>query len=218
MIKPEFFSDEKIAKLPFEARLLFIGLWNFADDCGVHHKNFRKMLGEIFPNDTKIRESQIKKWVELLENLGFLIELQYNGGIFVKIKNWEKHQKVPNPSEKQWIPEDILKEKLESNERLISENSIKDKDKDKEKDKEEEIEKLYILFSSYLFVPKLLEKEFVSELYEKFGFDKTKRLIREFAEGNFRKVQTMREALNPDGTIKPKTKKEEGITIEHRPA
>ena len=34
-IKPEFWSDEKVGGLPLACRLLFIGLWNFADDYGV---------------------------------------------------------------------------------------------------------------------------------------------------------------------------------------
>ncbi len=33
-IKPEFWEDEKIGKLPIPCRL-FIGCWNFADDFGV---------------------------------------------------------------------------------------------------------------------------------------------------------------------------------------
>ncbi len=30
MIKPEFWSDEKLAGVSFEARLVFIGLWTWA--------------------------------------------------------------------------------------------------------------------------------------------------------------------------------------------
>ena len=141
MIKPEFFSDKKIAQLPFEARLLFIGLWNFSDDCGVHPKNYRTILGEIFPNDEYIKEKKVKSWVDSLIKLKMLNEIEYNSETFLKISNWHKHQKVPNPSEKQWIPDNIIDgvitEKLETNETLIRENSIKDKDKDKDKVKEQ---------------------------------------------------------------------------------
>ena len=34
-IKPEFWVDEKIAKLPKATALFFIALWNFADDQGI---------------------------------------------------------------------------------------------------------------------------------------------------------------------------------------
>ena len=35
-IKPQFWTSEQIADCSSNARLLFIGLWNFCDDCGVH--------------------------------------------------------------------------------------------------------------------------------------------------------------------------------------
>lgn len=54
-IKPEFWEDEKLAKLPIHARLLFIGTWNFADDNGVLLANPVLMKSHIFP--TKILES-----------------------------------------------------------------------------------------------------------------------------------------------------------------
>jgi hypothetical protein len=33
-IKPEFWTDEKVVECSFEARLMFIGMFNFADDKG----------------------------------------------------------------------------------------------------------------------------------------------------------------------------------------
>ncbi len=35
MIKPEFWSDEKLAALSLQVRLIYIGLWNLSDDYGV---------------------------------------------------------------------------------------------------------------------------------------------------------------------------------------
>ena len=93
-----------------------------------------------------------------------------------------------------------------------------DKDEDKDEDEDKEIEQLTALFNSALYIPKLLEKEFIKELYDKFGYDKSKIIIRKFAAGKFHKVDTMRDSLNSDGTIKPKNQKQEGIVIEHRPA
>ena len=69
---------------------------------------------------------------------------------------------------------------------------------------QEEVDRLISYWNATLTIPKNLEKEFIEELFTRFGFDKTKLLIRQFAEGGFRKVTTMRESLNPGGTIKPK--------------
>ena len=90
-----------------------------------------------------------------------------------------------------------------------------DKEKEEDIEKEKDIEKLTTYWDSALTTPKLLEKELIEELFNKFGFKKTKNIIRQFAEGSFRSTKTMREALNDDGTIKPKTdKKQEGITVD----
>ena len=49
MIKPEFWEDEKVAKLSFEARLLFLGLLNFADDKGYIRNKPIIIKAKIFP-------------------------------------------------------------------------------------------------------------------------------------------------------------------------
>ena len=53
-IKPEFWEDEKLAKLPVHARLLFIGTWNFADDNGALLANPVLMKSHIFPYEGKL--------------------------------------------------------------------------------------------------------------------------------------------------------------------
>jgi len=35
IIKPEFWADAKVGRLSFGARLLYIAMWNFADDYGI---------------------------------------------------------------------------------------------------------------------------------------------------------------------------------------
>ena len=50
-IKPEFWTDEKIVELSAFARLLFIGLWNFADDAGRMEFSAKRLKMQIFPAD-----------------------------------------------------------------------------------------------------------------------------------------------------------------------
>jgi hypothetical protein len=50
-IKPEFWTDEKIVQLPFECRLVFIGLWNFCDDDGYLHDQPERLRMQIMPAD-----------------------------------------------------------------------------------------------------------------------------------------------------------------------
>ena len=62
LIKPSFWSDEKLTKISRDARLFFIGLWNFADDYGVLFNSNRTLLGNIFPFDKNVSEHHIEKW------------------------------------------------------------------------------------------------------------------------------------------------------------
>mgnify|MGYP003427051237 CR=1 FL=1 len=77
-IKPEFWEDEKLAKLPVQARLLFIGTWNFADDNGVLLANPVLMKSHIFPYED-IGISTISEWIDILVENGMLIWTTYNG-------------------------------------------------------------------------------------------------------------------------------------------
>lgn len=78
----------------------------------------------------------------------------------------------------------------------------------------QDLGKLQIYWNTILFTPRLIEKEFIDNLYGKFGLDKSKGIIRDLAENGFKKVKTMRESLNWEtGEIKPKNTEPEGITI-----
>lgn len=94
IIKPEFWSDEKLMKVSRDSRLLFIALWNFADDYGVLHNSTRKILGDVFPFDNSVSEKMVETWKNELISSGVLVV--YNN--FLIIKNWLKHQKVAHPS------------------------------------------------------------------------------------------------------------------------
>jgi len=50
-LKPDFFKDEDLATLPFEARLLYQGLWCFADKEGRLEYRPKYIKAEIFPYD-----------------------------------------------------------------------------------------------------------------------------------------------------------------------
>ena len=50
-VKPEFWTSEQIIACSPIARLLFIGLWNFCDDNGVHPASYIRLKAEVFPPD-----------------------------------------------------------------------------------------------------------------------------------------------------------------------
>ena len=50
-IKPSFFTNEDLVELPFEDRLLFIGLWTLADREGRLEDRPKRIKMAVFPAD-----------------------------------------------------------------------------------------------------------------------------------------------------------------------
>lgn len=94
-IKPDFWTDEKVVQLPYEARLLFIGLWNFADDEGRLADEPGRIKLEVFPNDTLDVEAALDMLVacDLLERYR-----RPDGSSVLVIAGFTKHQKVSHPT------------------------------------------------------------------------------------------------------------------------
>jgi hypothetical protein len=111
MIKATFWSSKTLMRVSREARLFFIGLWNFADDYGVLDDSNRKILGEVFPYDETVTEKEIAKWKEELLREKLLIKSSYHGRDYLIIRSWEEHQKVAHPG-KETIPARDLQEIL----------------------------------------------------------------------------------------------------------
>ena len=102
-IKPEFWEDEKLAKLLVYARLLFIGTWNFADDNGALLANPILMKSHIFPYED-IGISTISEWIDMLVENGMLIRTTYNGKDYLVIRKFLIHQKINRKSIRINIP------------------------------------------------------------------------------------------------------------------
>ena len=67
--------------------------------------------------------------------------------------------------------------------------------------------------------PGMVEINFVEELRQKFGAIKASQILFNLRESNFSSIRTMKDALNEDGTIKPKQKPtDEAKTIKYRPS
>ena len=101
-IKPSFWTDEKIGKLPVGARLLFIGLWNLADDEGIVVWNASYIRGQLFPYDVKITMVSIKQWMDNIASLKLVAVLEdAQKNSYGYIRAWHKHQVInrPQPTE-----------------------------------------------------------------------------------------------------------------------
>jgi len=99
-IKPGFFKNELIAELPFEARLLFIGLWTLADREGRLEDRAKRIKMELFPADNV----DVEPLLTLLVNSGFLVRYEVDGQRYLSIENFAKHQSPHAKEQASTIP------------------------------------------------------------------------------------------------------------------
>jgi hypothetical protein len=138
-IKPEFWEDEKIARLSITAKLLFIGIWNFADDGGVCRATPGYLKSRIFLGEDSVSIRGVLDALSEISREGLITVGDYNGESFLLVKNWHLHQKVEKPSKKKVlsIPYENEKDYSGRAHRLLTDQSVTDRDRDR--DKEEEI-------------------------------------------------------------------------------
>ena len=144
-IKPDFWKSEDIATLSTEAKLLALGLLNYADDEGYFNANHSLIKAELFAL------SEIKNLEKLLNELvkiGYIeIKQHQNLKSYGKVIKFTTHQKVnrPYPSKIKELFE--FSESSVNTHGTINERSLqerKGKEKEIEKEGEEETRKKYI--------------------------------------------------------------------------
>ena len=110
MISPDFWTDDKMLQLPIPARLMFIGMLNFADDEGLLQNNATSIKVKILPAEditVEIIENYIRTMVGLqLLSLGTNVD----GQSLLKITKWHDHQKIQHPTPTKYIFTPLIEE------------------------------------------------------------------------------------------------------------
>ena len=142
-IKPEFWEDEKIGKLPIPCRLFFIGCWNFADDFGVIKGNAALLKSQIFPYDENLRVSEIKKWIDALVDARMLVPIIHAEESYYFIRTFRSHQVLDKRYDKSYIGKGLVKElisKALNDNDVNTTSTLRDNDVNTTEEKEEEKE------------------------------------------------------------------------------
>ncbi len=103
-IKPQFCTSEQVTSCSRDARLLFILMWTFCDDWGVHPDNVGRLKMECFPGDDDVGRERIAHLVDELLGAGLLARYTAGAEKFLFVTGWAKHQKVDHPNEKARFP------------------------------------------------------------------------------------------------------------------
>lgn len=114
-IKPEFWSSPDTAACadPWE-RLLYIAMWNWADDCGRGTAIPKELAGFAFPNDEWISSADIRRMLGGIRRAFGVDFYTVAGRPYYAIPSWDSHQKIdrrsagkhPGPDEgEDWDPD-----------------------------------------------------------------------------------------------------------------
>lgn len=96
-LKPEFFRDEKVQRLPRDARLLLIGLITHADDEGRLDGEPVAIRSLVFPHDD-LPTRTIVRHLTAIEEKGLIYRYVVGEFSWIEIRGWAKHQKVDRPT------------------------------------------------------------------------------------------------------------------------
>lgn len=94
-IKPGFFANPELVELPFEVRLLFIGLWTLADRAGRLEDRPKKIKMAVFPADNV----DVEAGLAALACADLLTRYEAEGERYIEITTFTKHQH-PHKDEK----------------------------------------------------------------------------------------------------------------------
>jgi hypothetical protein len=102
-VKPEFWVDEKVVELTFGARLLFIGLWSFADDQGYVDYSPKRIRMQVFPGD----QVDIEALIGELLAAGVVRAYESPVGPVLHVANWARHQRVDKAGKARFDPDEL---------------------------------------------------------------------------------------------------------------
>lgn len=155
-IKPEFWTSEQIAECSPNARLTFVGMWNFCDDYGVHPASCARLKMQIFPADA-FTKSDVRGFIEELINNDLIQEYEVDGETYWHVKQWDKHQRLDQKTGKYPRPDGKIGEKIRrmnseysaNEQRTFDAHSPPEKEKEKEKENKTIAQKFAQFWEAY---------------------------------------------------------------------
>lgn len=93
-IKPDFWTDDVIADLDPLAMLLYIGMWNFADDEGYLKDSVGQLRRQIFPD----RGFDVAGALDVLLDRGRVVRMDSDQGRILYLPKLLANQKIAHPT------------------------------------------------------------------------------------------------------------------------
>ena len=120
-VKPEYWADQDLAEqVSRDARLLYIGLWNLADEHSRLRGDPRYIKGQLFPYDDDLTPETVTDLLDSLVLAGKVVQYRTPSGTFMFLPKLAVHQrlepekvptKLPGPDDESSV---LLKPQSES--------------------------------------------------------------------------------------------------------
>lgn len=104
-IKPEFWGDRKLASLSRDARLLYVALWNQADEWGRVQGDTRWIKGHCFPYDDDLNLQAIEGLIDELAAASRVQKYQHEGDPYLFLPKLAGHQRLEPSKVPSRLPE-----------------------------------------------------------------------------------------------------------------
>ena len=96
-IKPHFMHSHSMRRVSREARLTFIQLWLVADDAGRMMDHPVALPRWVYPGEDDAQRL-LPGWLAELEREHCIERYTVEGAGYLRIVNWQKHQKIAHPT------------------------------------------------------------------------------------------------------------------------
>jgi hypothetical protein len=101
-IKPEFWDSPGSETVDPRWRLLYIAMWNWADDYGRGKAEARELLGFAFPRDEQLTLDEFRGGLGEVRRVFHVKFYKIDGRSFYWVSTWEKHQRIDKRSGARW--------------------------------------------------------------------------------------------------------------------
>ena len=96
-VKPSFWRSQTLSRVSRDARLVFVGLWNEADDEGRLVDAPKLLAGALFPFDEDFGGPEIEACLRELAGIGAIERYAVEGSRFITIPRFRDHQVISKP-------------------------------------------------------------------------------------------------------------------------
>ena len=101
-IKPEFWRSDDISSLPWDDRLIFVGLWSYVDDNGVGVDKLSSIAADLFAGDIERDPSEtfarVSRGLQNLFSSGRIDRYTVGNKKYLAVVNWDRHQRIDKPN------------------------------------------------------------------------------------------------------------------------